>query len=233
MLVMGDGWPHRDLLESLAVAGFGCLLSAPEAIALRRFRPGHVDVVLTTVGGHEVDLQHHISWVREHVRAPVACVADPAGVDEATRSGADVVLREPVASLTLTMLGHWLAAAAEPELVWGLWRIQLGARQIYYAGREVAVTPHQFSVLRGLVEASGAVVSTKELAARVYGTELGDDHERVVAHVRRIRRMVEPDPARPSLLLTVRGVGFRLAAADERVGLLDAHSVMARTPIPA
>jgi DNA-binding response OmpR family regulator len=82
-----------------------------------------------------------------------------------------------------------------------------------WEGRPLPLTPTQFRMLLVMVQAAGAVVTPLELAGPVWGTQIGQDTERVVAHVRRIRQRIEPDPSHPRFLLSVRGVGFRLADA--------------------
>jgi DNA-binding response OmpR family regulator len=75
------------------------------------------------------------------------------------------------------------------------------------------LTKLQFRLLVALVTADGALVSRADLHRALYGTAPIDDGERVVAHVRRVRDKIEPQPSRPRFLLTVRGEGFRLADA--------------------
>jgi len=100
---------------------------------------------------------------------------------------------------------------ARQEQNWGgLW-MDPSRRAACWHGQAVSLTPMQFRLLLALVQAAGAVVSPVELSRRVWGTDLADDTERVVAHVRRIRRLLEADPSHPQFLLTVRGEGFRLA----------------------
>jgi DNA-binding response OmpR family regulator len=100
----------------------------------------------------------------------------------------------------------------------GLW-LDPDHREARLHGRPLDLTPIQFSILLALVDAAGTVVTPREVARLVWGQGSGEDSERVMAHIRRIRKRIEPDPARPSFLLTVRGVGFRLAdAAHDSLG---------------
>jgi DNA-binding response OmpR family regulator len=94
---------------------------------------------------------------------------------------------------------------------WGPLRLDPGRWDARWEGRPLHLTPIQFRMLLVMVQAAGAVVTPLELARPVWGTQVGADIERVVAHVRRIRQRIEPDPSHPRFLLSVRGVGFRLA----------------------
>jgi DNA-binding response OmpR family regulator len=101
----------------------------------------------------------------------------------------------------------------EPETAsrWGPLELDHRLCRVTFDESPVPVTPIQFRLLHALVRARGAVRTKTELARAVWGTALPEDAERVVAHVRRIRARIEPDPTHPTFVLTVRGEGFRLA----------------------
>jgi len=98
---------------------------------------------------------------------------------------------------------------------WGPLLLDRRRRRAFWAAREISLTAQQFRLLWELAEAQGALVTVAELSDRVYDGSVGDDRERLMGHVRRIRRLIEADPARPAFLLTVRGEGFRLADPDQ------------------
>jgi DNA-binding response OmpR family regulator len=83
-------------------------------------------------------------------------------------------------------------------------------REARWCGAELALTPVQFRILEILAEADGAVVSSRDLCKQVWGTSIAADHERLFAHIRRIRKKIEDDSAHPRFLLTARGAGYRL-----------------------
>ena len=80
-----------------------------------------------------------------------------------------------------------------------------------FNGNVIHVTPVQFRILAALVRAKGGVMSKEQLQGEAWPLSVPDDGERLVAHIRRIRTKLEPDPSRPRFLLTARGEGFRLA----------------------
>jgi DNA-binding response OmpR family regulator len=108
----------------------------------------------------------------------------------------------------------WPAPRPWQVHTWGPLRLDPSRRLACWHGQPISLTSMQFRLLLVLVQAAGAVVSPIELSRRVWGTDLAHDSERVVAHVRRIRKQLEADPAHPRFLLTVRGEGFRLADHD-------------------
>jgi DNA-binding response OmpR family regulator len=79
-------------------------------------------------------------------------------------------------------------------------------------GVEVHLTKTEFRLLCDLAEHRGQVLSRDVLLERVWGYEYVGDTRLVDAHIRRLRTKIEDDPAEPVLLLTVRGLGYRLAS---------------------
>jgi DNA-binding response OmpR family regulator len=78
-------------------------------------------------------------------------------------------------------------------------------------GDDVHLTKTEFRLLCDLAEHRGQVLSRDVLLERVWGYEYVGDTRLVDAHIRRLRTKIEDDPAEPTLLLTVRGLGYRLA----------------------
>jgi len=78
-------------------------------------------------------------------------------------------------------------------------------------GQSVELTPSEFKLLLALARSPGRVFSRFELINRVQGHDY-DGYERTIdAHVKNLRRKIEPDAARPRYVQTVHGVGYRLA----------------------
>jgi DNA-binding response OmpR family regulator len=77
-------------------------------------------------------------------------------------------------------------------------------------GREVSLTKTEFRLLCEFADHAGAVLSRDQLLERVWGYEYLGDSRLVDAHVRRLRVKVEDHPDDPRLIVTVRGLGYRL-----------------------
>ena len=78
------------------------------------------------------------------------------------------------------------------------------------AGDPVELTKTEFKLLCELAAERGRVLSREELLERVWGYDYFGDSRLVDVHVRRLRMKIEPDPSHPTLLTTVRGMGYRL-----------------------
>ena len=82
----------------------------------------------------------------------------------------------------------------------------------YKAGVELNLTKTEFRLLCEFADHAGAVLSRDQLLERVWGYEYLGDSRLVDAHVRRLRLKVEDHPDEPTLIVTARGVGYRLIA---------------------
>jgi two-component system, OmpR family, response regulator MtrA len=80
------------------------------------------------------------------------------------------------------------------------------------AGREVSLTKTEYRLLCEFADHAGAVLSRDQLLERVWGYEYLGDSRLVDAHVRRLRVKIEDQPDDPRLIVTVRGLGYRLIA---------------------
>jgi DNA-binding response OmpR family regulator len=83
------------------------------------------------------------------------------------------------------------------------------SRTARWRGAELVLTSREFDLLHFLLGHPGQVFSRSELMERVWGWSFGDQST-VTVHVRRLREKIEDDPARPTRIVTVWGVGYRL-----------------------
>jgi two-component system response regulator RegX3 len=80
-------------------------------------------------------------------------------------------------------------------------------------GRAVELTPTEFQLLATLVREPGRVFTRAQLLDAVHGVAFESYERAVDAHVKNVRKKIEPTPGRPRYLLTVHGVGYRFADA--------------------
>ena len=92
--------------------------------------------------------------------------------------------------------------------------IDLGRGKVERGQESLSLTPTEFRLLVYLARHPGQALSRGQILQAVWEDDLGIESERTVnVHVRRLREKIELDPSRPDLLLTVPGIGYRLAAA--------------------
>ncbi len=77
-------------------------------------------------------------------------------------------------------------------------------------GTELHLTSTEFRLLTDLASANGRVLSREDLLEHVWGYDYFGDSRLVDVHIRRLRMKIEPDPANPAYLVTVRGTGYKL-----------------------
>jgi two-component system, OmpR family, response regulator RegX3 len=93
----------------------------------------------------------------------------------------------------------------------GAVRIDLGRHLVTVRGAPVNLTRSEFQVLRLLAERPGQVFSRREIMEELWQSEFAGDVRACDVHISNLRQKVERDPQDPELVLTVRGVGYRLA----------------------
>ena len=105
---------------------------------------------------------------------------------------------------------------ADQVRVHGPVRLDLEMRRLTVNGRTVALTPHEYALLEALMTTPGRTFTRDELLDRLYPHGEAAVIDRVVdVHIGKLRQKIEPIPAEPVYILTVRGVGYRFADRQE------------------
>ncbi|GAA4919361.1 response regulator transcription factor [Streptomyces coeruleoprunus] len=155
-------------------------------------------------------------------RGPVPVIMLTARSDEEDRIlgleiGADDYVTKPFSPRELVLrvesvLRRGAAAAAPREPVAPLraagLEVDVAARRATKGGRELALTLREFDLLGYFLRHPGEVCGRERLMREVWGWDFGD-LSTVTVHVRRLRGKIEDDPARPRLIQTVWGAGYR------------------------
>lgn len=221
VLVVDDEEPITEALAyNLRKEGHQPLIAgdAEQCLAMvRAERPDLVilDVMLPTASG--LDVCRHL---RRHSPVPVIMLS--ARADETDRVvglelGADDYVVKPFSMRELmARVKCVLRRAAEPDpggAVTTAGDIVVDAEryEVTVRGRAVSLSPREFELLRFLALHPGQAFTRQVLLDRVWGADAYVGDRTVDVHVRWLREKVEPDPARPRCLLTVRGVGYKLA----------------------
>ena len=93
--------------------------------------------------------------------------------------------------------------------------IDLAARRVRRAGKDVHFTPTEFNLLAELATHPGEALTHDALLTRVWGPEYRYETQYLKVYVGRLRDKIEPVPDEPKLIQTVRGVGYRFARPEE------------------
>jgi DNA-binding response OmpR family regulator len=105
-----------------------------------------------------------------------------------------------------------VAEASAPAATLSVGRLQLdpAARTLAVGGRAVVLTAREFDLLAFLMRHPGQVFTREQLLDNVWGYAFASELSTVTVHIRRLREKIEDDPASPTLLQTVWGVGYKL-----------------------
>lgn len=134
--------------------------------------------------------------------------------------GADDYVTKPYSSSELTARiravlrrrteAEVAAIVDETELVSGPVRMDIERHVVEVNGAAVAMPLKEFDLLEVLLRNSGRVLTRGQLIDRVWGSDYFGDTKTLDVHIKRIRSKIEEVPAQPRLLVTVRGLGYRL-----------------------
>ena len=102
--------------------------------------------------------------------------------------------------------GNEIVRAADVE-------IDTGKMRVSVAGTSVELTPTEFQLLATLAREPGRVFTRSQLLDAVHGVAIESYERAIDAHVKNIRRKIEPTPGSPRYVVTVHGVGYRFADA--------------------
>ena len=176
-----------------------------------------VDVVLldlTLPDGDGVQLCRRIRAAGDLPVIMVTGRSESEAVVAGLQAGADDYVTKPVVGSELAARVHALLRRVRPTLtpVLHVGDLELLVEEgtARRAGRQVHLTRTEFRLLVELAAHAGRVVTREQLLQRVWGYDYFGDTRLLDVHVRRLRAKVEHDPDTPALIMTVRGVGYRL-----------------------
>lgn len=141
---------------------------------------------------------------------PIILVA-PNGTRPDAGCGANVTLIHPFTPRKLlNRVARLLPADERFALVSGPIRLNMAQRTVRSHGRESRLTPKQAKLLEVFMHSPGQLMTRETLIRQVWHTDYTGDTRTLDVHMSWLRRAIEPDPARPRYLKTIRGMGYRL-----------------------
>ena len=176
-----------------------------------------LDLMLPGIPGTEVCRQ-----LRARGNVPVIMLTAKDGeIDKVVglELGADDYVTKPYSSRELVArVRAVLRRGAEPEALVpatveaGPVRMDVERHVVTVGNRTVAMPLMEFELLEILLRNAGRVLTRMQLIDRVWGSDYVGDTKTLDVHVKRLRSKIEPDPAQPRHLVTVRGLGYKFEA---------------------
>jgi DNA-binding response OmpR family regulator len=210
----------RDYLER---AGYRVLSAFDGKAALASARSERPDLLILDLGLPELDGLDVARALRGESAIPIVMLTGRS--DESDKlvglaMGADDYVTKPfspkelVARVRAVLRRTERPATAADVIREGDLTLDVPRMRVTVAERQIDLTPTEFQLLATLAREPGRVFTRAQLLDAVHGVAFESYERAIDAHVKNIRRKLEPDPATPSYVLTVYGVGYRLAERD-------------------
>ena len=213
---------RRFLRTSLRAEGYDIIEEETGEAALTEIRRRSPDLIMLDLGLPGVDGLEVIRQVRSTgSTVPIIVLTsrtDEAGKVEALDLGADDYVTKPFGVDELlarirAALRHRLQQEGEHPLFHsGDLTVDLVRRIVTVRGAPVKLSPREYDLLRLLIQHAGKVLTHRMMLKEVWGSEADVQYLRI--YIRQLRQKIEPDPERPSHILTETGVGYRLRMLD-------------------
>jgi DNA-binding response OmpR family regulator len=208
----------RDYLER---SGFAVLTAIDGREALMRVRTERPDLVILDLGLPQLDGLDVTRQLRRDGDLPIIMLT--ARDDETDKLiglelGADDYVTKPfsprelVARVRAVLRRHDRGAVGE-QLEAGALSLDLPRMRLTVDGRDIELTATEFNLLAAMARQPGRVFTRSQLLDAIHGVAFESYERAIDAHVKNIRRKIEVNPHDPRHLLTVYGVGYRLADA--------------------
>jgi DNA-binding response OmpR family regulator len=222
LVVEDDASIQLGLRMSLERAGYRVEVADDGALGLEKLRDGSwdlciLDVMLPRLNGYEVLRAMAV----ENIVTPVLVLSARTGEEDKVIGldlGAEDYVTKPFSLPELlarvrAALRRAGSHVADPRWHFGPVAIHPETREVTKGGEPIELTVTEFNVLAALARARGGALSRQQIYEAVWGEGHAGTHRTIDNFVAQLRNKLEDNPAQPTLLLTVRGLGYRLAAS--------------------
>ena len=202
----------------LASSGYDVISAMTGRAALDAVERQPPDVVVLDLGLPDMDGVDVCRLIRDVSHVPVIVLSARGSEKDKVRAldaGADDYVTKPfgseelLARIRVALRRADVAAGAGPMTIGDL-VVDRERRRVLIAGEEIRLTPKEFELLVFLAQHPGRVLTHRVILKAVWGPHAMDQPEHLRVLVAALRKKIEPDPARPTYILTEPWVGYRL-----------------------
>jgi len=209
---------RRFLRATLRAHQFEVIEAETGTGALETVAESHPDLIILDLGLPDIDGVEVTRRIRERCQTPIIILSVRDRENDkimALDAGADDYLTKPFGMGELMARMRVVTRRLQPKTQEtsyqvGELRVDLARRQVMLADKEVSLTPIEFDLLRLLVQDAGKVITHHQLIQKVWGMAYEDEAGLLRVNISNLRRKIEPDPNRPTYILTELGVGYRM-----------------------
>jgi two-component system, OmpR family, KDP operon response regulator KdpE len=223
LLVEDQSAMRRFLRSALAIRGYQVIEAQTGTEGLQLAASHLPDLVLLDLGLPDIDGIEVVQRLREWAEAPIVILSARGQEREkvqALDAGADDYLTKPfgleelLARLRVAQrhAERHAQSASDGVIVVGPLRIDVPRRRVRVNDEEVRLTPIEYKLIVTLGRHAGRVLTHQQLLKEVWGPAKAGQTQYLHVYMGHLRAKLETDPARPRLLITEPGVGYRLNA---------------------
>lgn len=222
ILVIEDEQPIRKFLRaSLEGHGFTIVEVGNALDGIRDVATTQADLVILDLGLPDIDGLEVIKRIREWSNKPIIVLSargEEADKVKALDAGADDYLTKPFGvsellariRVALRHASRGDAEADQPMFQVQHLKVDQVRRLVFVQENEVHLSPIEYRLLTTLIKHAGKVVTHKQLLKEVWGPHDTQETHYLRVYMGHLRHKIEIEPARPTILLTEPGVGYRL-----------------------
>lgn len=228
VLVVDDELHIRRLIHAaLARADYMIVEAENAREALEMLREERPDIVLLDLGLPDRDGLELVPLVKQQSDTTLIIVSARDATDQKVAAldlGADDYLTKPfdtdelLARVRVALRNRMTRDGGILAVTAGDVTIDLIARTVVKAGREVHLTPKEYAVLAQLARHPGRVITHNQIMAQVWPHEVEHHVEYLRVLVRTLRQKLENDPQQPQIISNELGIGYRLRSVGEMPG---------------
>ena len=218
VLVVDDERPIRRFLKASLGSQFTIYEATSGEEAMAAVAADRPDIVLLDLGLPDMDGLEVTRRLREWTQVPIIVLSVREQEKDkiaALDAGADDYLTKPfsVGELMARLraaIRRSVQVEAGPVFRTGGLTLDLNLREVQVNDQAVSLTPTEYELLRTFVKYAGKVITHDQLLRAVWGTSYESETHMLQVNISNLRRKIEPDPVRPTYIITEPGVGYRL-----------------------